>query len=77
MNQMCGLMASSLQHSIRVAMTAHLSLPRADPANRAFFRAFDSVVVQINTTVIEKARNAIPSGEGVLIAPPSLLLALT
>ena len=34
----CGLMVLSLQHSMRVAITAQLSPPSSEPANNAFLR---------------------------------------
>src|SRR3546814_7391559 len=51
-----GLMVLSLQHSMSVAITAQLSPPSSEPANRAFLRLRASGLID-RSTVLESRRS--------------------
>ena len=55
-SQVCGLMPLSLQFSISVAITAQLSPPSSDPANKAFLRFRASGLMLRSTALLSRSR---------------------
>jgi hypothetical protein len=68
-----GSMSFNLQFSIRNATVAQCSAPPSEPANKAFFRLsaigrmepLDGVVVELNATVINEARQSLTARQGI------------
>lgn len=54
-NQVCGLMPAILQFSISVAMTAQLSPPSSEPANKAFLRLRAKGLIDRSTELVSSS----------------------